>query len=337
MKKLLKYGLTVFVTCVAFLSLSACGSNDTAKKAFASDYLALTKTKDNSQEISLDLTKIKATGSGAAAINQFAGSKATIKASMDTANKIASLSATIAASGKNYKIDLLMSESGLYIASDDIKALYNDSDINSLLTGSADATTKQAYDALISSLTAPYLLIDAKTLNQGLSSSDETWEDTVDEMFVASKSTISESDVAKALKDAPVSAFTQKGDKTAFKAPLGSSYFLNFIKVLASANANLTASQTNKMMRSLKDSDAQADLKKITAEMSLNKKTHEAAVNIAGKISEKSKDSLDFQMKMNSKSSKLEEEIQLPAADQAQTLEEVQNAAISVLFAGQVS
>ncbi|WP_460016049.1 hypothetical protein [Lactovum odontotermitis] len=343
MKKLLKIVLVAFLAVMAALTLTACksssNSNVSAKKAFISDYAALSKSNGNVQELSVSVDKVKATGDGAEAVNQLAGAKAAFSVNTDTKDKTASASVTINAVGMNLKLNLLMVKAGIYIPGDDIKKLYNDRALHSLLT-SDDAATEEVYDAMITGLTAPYLSLDADLLHQLMSSRTSSnglsWENMIDEMFNASsKQALSEADLTKALSKVPNSDFTQSSGKTTIKLPVGSSSFNDFFTGVASSNASLTKAQTEQILKTISDSGV--DLKKMTAEITLDREKRELTMVISGKVTSQNNQTLDFGMTINSKSSNSSKKVTIPAANKVQTFEDVRDAAISILMGGQSS
>ena len=74
----------------------------------------------------------------------------------------------------------MMSQKGLYLASTDIKSLY---DNNKDLIPSEDSDTAMVYGAMIDSLNKSYLLIDSETIDSSAQSVDENWSSTFKDLF----------------------------------------------------------------------------------------------------------------------------------------------------------
>ncbi|MCE2141810.1 hypothetical protein GRC93_15445, partial [Streptococcus thermophilus] len=78
---------------------------------------------------------------------------------LDKTNQLAALAGTITLDKKDYNLGVMMSQKGLYLASTDIKSLYNN---NKDLIPSEDSDTAMVYGAMIDSLNKEYLLIDSE-------------------------------------------------------------------------------------------------------------------------------------------------------------------------------
>ncbi|MDR2977663.1 MAG: hypothetical protein LBV19_10320 [Streptococcaceae bacterium] len=326
MKKLLKTSL-IALAAVAALTLSACGSKDSAKKAFISDYVSMSQTNDNVQELSLDLTKFKATGKNAEDVNKLEGAKADFKVSTDENNKTASLTGTMSALDQKYNFNFLMSSKGMYIDSKDIKTLYND---NKSLISKSDASTVKVYDAMISALDKPYLLVDAQTIDAGMKSSDESWEDTISSMFKTSGNKTSVKELTEALKDVPDSKFSKNGSKISFDVPMERSFFKAFISKIAADKAGITQAQIDQMLKSI----SSEDLKNLSAKVTLDSKAHEVLVNFGGKLTGADNDTADFKMTLTAKSSSSNATISVPSDNQSQTIRDVTMALFSSMSSG---
>jgi hypothetical protein len=326
MKKIFKTSL-IALAAAAAITLTACASKDTAKKAFIADYVSMSQTQDNVQEVSLNLSKFKATGQGTEEANKLEGTKATIKVSTDEKNKAASMAGSVSILGKDYKLDFVMSPKGMYIDNNDIKTLYQD---NKSLIEKSSPTTISVYDAMVGALNKPYLLLDAKTIDSGVKSSDENWETVIDNMFKASGNKVSEKDLTAALKDVPDSNFSKNGSKTSFDVPMKSSFFKDFLSKMVADKAGITKAQIDQMMKSF----SSADLKNISVKITIDSKTHEAIIDFGGKVANESKDTVDFKMNITSKSSSSKASITVPSDDQAQTIQDVTSALFSSMSSG---
>ncbi|MCL2114302.1 MAG: hypothetical protein FWH31_10230 [Streptococcaceae bacterium] len=321
---------TVGVVALAALTLSACSAknSDAAKKAFISDATTLNNSKVyNSQELNVKVDKFKATGDNADSMNKYLnGATFDINVGLDSDNQLASLGGKIKVDNKAYNLNMLMSEKGLYLNSADIKTLYND---NKGLIPKSDEQVTMVYGAMVDSLTKPYFFLDANTLNSANSSSSENWDSTFKDMFKQTQ-TIKKSDLEKAFKDVPNSDFTKNGDKTTLKISGKNGDFKDLIKGFTSVNPSIPKDQLDSILKESKD----VNFDNLSMTMVIDGKAHTIDASFTGKVSDtKEKSTIDFKLSLASKRNKLKEALKEPSTSDAETMAELQAAAIDKLQA----
>ena len=297
MKK--KIWMSLGITALAVVTLSACSTknSDAAKKAFISDTVALNNSKEyNAQNVKLDVNEFKLHGEDSSEFNKMfsKGTHLNVNLGLDKTNQLAALAGTITLDKKDYNLGVMMSQKGLYLASTDIKSLYNN---NKDLIPSEDSDTAMVYGAMIDSLNKEYLLIDSETIDSSAQSVDENWSSTFKDLFKSTEK-IKQADLEKEFKKIPNSDFTKDGDKVTLKF-------------------------------SGKDIDLKDSVKFV-----IDNKAHKMTSTISGSITNtKEKASADLNLSLSSTRSKLKKAIKEPAATDTNTLEEVQNAAIEKIMA----
>ena len=328
MKK--KFWMSLGMTAVALISLSACSAknSDTAKKAFISDTLALNNSKEyNSQDLKIDVNQLEFQGKDSSELNKSLkqGLHLDLTASLDKSNQLASLSTKFNFDKKDYKLDFMMSKTGLYLDSSDVKNLYNSS--KSLIPSSLSQLTS-IYGAMIDSLNKPYLLIDSKTIDSMAQSTDDNWESTFNQIFEQNQK-ISQADLEKEFKKIPNSAFTKEGDKTLLNIS-GKDVDLEELINSISSTSSIPKKQLDSLIKESKD----IDISKLNLKLVIDKKARQMTGLISGKISDtKEKTSTNLNLSISSTRSKLKESLKEPDAAAANTIAELQNAAIAKLTA----
>lgn len=124
------------------------------------------------------------------------GTHLNVNLGLDKTNQLAALAGTITLDKKDYNLGVMMSQKGLYLASTDIKSLYNN---NKDLIPSEDSDTAMVYGAMIDSLNKEYLLIDSETIDSSAQSVDENWSSTFKDLFKSTEK-IKQADLEKEFK-----------------------------------------------------------------------------------------------------------------------------------------
>lgn len=327
MKK--KIWMSLGITALAVVTLSACSTknSDAAKKAFISDTVALNNSKtDNAQNIKIDVNEFKLHGEDRSELNKLfsKGAGLDLNIGLDRTHQLAALSGKFTFDKKDYNLGMMMSQKGLYLASTDIKSLYDNN--KALIPSSADAIAT-VYGAMIDSLNKSYLLIDSKTIDSLGQSSDENWESTFKQMFKTTQK-VTQADLEKEFKDIPNSNFNKVGDKVSVKFSGKDIEVKDLIDQLST-----TYSIPKKQMEQLIKESKNLDISKLSVKLTIDKKAHKMTGNLSGSLSDKKeKTSADLDISLNSTLSKLKEAIKEPASTDTNTLEEMQNAAFEKLM-----
>ena len=218
-----------------------------------------------------------------------------------------------------------MSQKGLYLASTDIKSLYNN---NKDLIPSEDSDTAMVYGAMIDSLNKEYLLIDSETIDSSAQSVDENWSSTFKDLFKSTEK-IKQADLEKEFKKIPNSDFTKDGDKVTLKFS-GKDIDLKDLINSISSTSSIPKKQVEQLIKESKN----LDISKLSVKFVIDNKAHKMTSTISGSITNtKEKASADLNLSLSSTRSKLKKAIKEPAATDTNTLEEVQNAAIEKIMA----
>lgn len=328
MKK--KIWMSLGITALAVVTLSACSTknSDAAKKAFISDTVALNNSKEyNAQNVKLDVNEFKLHGEDSSEFNKMfsKGAHLNVNLGLDKTNQLAALAGTITLDKKDYNLGVMMSQKGLYLASTDIKSLYNN---NKDLIPSEDSDTAMVYGAMIDSLNKEYLLIDSETIDSSAQSVDENWSSTFKDLFKSTEK-IKQADLEQEFKKIPNSDFTKDGDKVTLKFS-GKDIDLKDLINSISSTSSIPKKQVEQLIKESKN----LDISKLSVKFVIDNKAHKMTSTISGSITNtKEKASADLNLSLSSTRSKLKKAIKEPAATDTNTLEEVQNAAIEKIMA----
>lgn len=324
-KNLILLGITAFST----LALAACSPNnsESGKKAFISDLVTLNDSNAyNSKNVKLSINEFKLYGEGSSEFNSFfsKGAELNFNIGLDEATQLVSLEGKGKFEGKNYNLRFLMSQKGIYIDNTDIKSLYN-SKKTMIPSSASDVST--VYGAMIDSLDKKYLMVDSETIDSGVQSSDESWSSTVKELFKTSKK-VKKSDLEKTFKKIPNSDFTKKGEKVTLKVS-GKEINLKELINTLSSTSSITKKQVEKFIKESED----VDISKLSLKITTDSKTRKMTMNLSGTITDtKESSSLDLNISLDSEQGKLKASIKEPTSTETNTLEEIQNSAISKLM-----
>ena len=330
MKKLLVAG----VLSLSALTLSACGASSSAKNsaeakdAYITNVVKLNSKAYNAADVTMKVAQFKASGQDVSSSDlkkvqkYLTGSDFDVKVVRDSSDKTASLSGTATVDNQPYGLNFIMGEDGMYIKSSDIKSLYKT--FSSSISSSTDAYSASIYKSMVDALNTPYLILDAKTLNSSLSSSDQNWGDMVDQMI--NQPTTTKASLTKSYKDIPASDFSKKGDKITLKMTAKNGDVQKLLKKAAAANPSISAAQLDKVLKESKNTKVNY----FTLTSTLNTKTHKTTAVISTKVSD-TKDDSSFAIKLDvtSKVAKASGKVVEPAKSQAKTIADAENDVIA--------
>lgn len=321
MKKLLTTGVIVF----AVVGLSACSSQNgaAAKKAYLSDTLALNNKAYNVQDVSLKINSFKETGNDAKQANQLLdGANFDFKIDVDNKNKTAQLAGAATVAKKNYHLDAILGNSGLYLNSADLKTLYNN---NKTLLNRSSKDSAPIYDAMVKSLTTPYFLIDEQTMDAGVKNSGTTWQDSLSQIF--NRQSVSKAKLTKAFKEIPDRNFTQSGHQVTLTLSGKNGDLADVLKGASSVNSSLSKAELKKALKELK---TDASIQSMNVTTTIDTKEHRISAVLSGKAVDKKEphDAVSIKMTLSSKVSKSAVSITEPEASQVKTIQDLEQSAI---------
>lgn len=316
MKKLFVIGALL----LSSLTLTACSNKNSAaaKNSFIDATVEMNDQAYNSHDVNFKVEKFSATGTSAAETNKYLkDAQLGMTVTLDQTNHLAQISGSLSAVGKSYGLNLLMSQKGMYVDSSDIKKIYNDN--KTALPTDAKAALP-IFDAMIGELSTPYFLIDAQTIDSGLTSSDENWSKTLNDLFTTKQPTKDE--VTKSFDSIDNSSFTQKGDEITLKISGKDKNFKTLLKNLASVNHSIPSEQIDEIFKT-----GSADLKNLNLSMTVNSKKHTMNATVDGKTTDKTS-SADFKFNITSQSKKVKNSLTEPSATETKSIADLQQAVV---------
>ncbi|MGM9885926.1 MAG: hypothetical protein ACI31W_01615 [Lactococcus sp.] len=313
------------------LTLSACSKKDdaAAKKAYINSIVEVSKDDYNQQEVKLKVDKLEVSSddkSDASIAKMFKDSEMNITMNTNYESRVLDFDGSVKVSGQKYGLNMLMSDKGIYLNSDDLKSIYK---VAKPLVNDKVGDYSSIFDSMVDGIDKPYLMMDKASINSysDEADSDESWSETIDDIFKSQE--LSKSDIEKEYKDVDNSAFTQKGDEVTFKISEKDVTFDALLKKLPGATAELSKTQLKDLMSQMKD----YKVEQMEFVSTKNIKTQETKSTITAKITDDDKNSIDLKLSTDAKASKASKKATEPATSKTMTLEDLQNKVIESLTA----
>lgn len=146
--------------------------------------------------------------------------------------------------------------------------------------------------------------------------------------MINSSEKVSQVDLKKTFEKMPNSDFKTEGDKVSLKFS-GKEVTLKDLIISLSSTLSIPQKQVEQLIKVSKN----IDISKLSIKLVVDRKAHKTVGSLSGCITiTEDKSSINLNISMSSKLSKLKESLVEPASTDTNTLEEIQNAAFSNLM-----